>query len=83
MWSSRAYPEPTDAVYPALKFDMSKKIESGLTSEEKKRRAVASGEVAPKAKKSKKKSPDAGPESQAPQAPAPDTDDLTDEEETE
>ncbi|HYF75968.1 MAG TPA: hypothetical protein VD973_02460 [Symbiobacteriaceae bacterium] len=62
------FSEPTDAVYPALKFDMSKKIDSGLTSEEKMRRAVVSGKVAPKPKK---KTPDPGPELQAPDAEAP------------
>ena len=54
------FSEPTDTVYPALKFDMSKIIESGLTFEERKRRAVAAGEIAPKRRK--KKQPEPAPE---------------------
>ncbi|MDF2627066.1 MAG: hypothetical protein K0R39_897 [Symbiobacteriaceae bacterium] len=49
------FSEPDDLVYPALKFDMSQKVESGLTSEEKLRRAEVAGLVPPKAERTRAK----------------------------
>lgn len=65
--------EPTDLVYPALKFDMSKKVESGLTSGERLRRAEAAGLVPPRAERAKMKKgkgarPTPAPELKAPEA---------------
>jgi len=42
-------------VYPAIKFDMSKKVDSGLTSGERLRRAEAAGLIPPKAERAKLK----------------------------
>jgi hypothetical protein len=49
------FSEPTDMVYPAIKFDMSKKVDSGLTSGERLRRAEAAGLIPPKAERAKLK----------------------------
>lgn len=56
------FSEPTDTVYPALKFDMAKVLESGLTAAERKRRAAA-GQAAPRTKRGKtEKAPEPGSE---------------------